>query len=77
MEDKVYQRLNLIRMISENDREYHKMLMEIRELEKKYECILQELSYEQRDDLCDFVSMCEEMSHRMLEIACTYMRFPD
>lgn len=77
MEDKVRQRMNTIRLISESDLNYHEMLIEMRDLEKKYENVIQLLSYEQRDVVCDFVSLCEEMSWRMLEVACTYMRFPE
>lgn len=54
----------------QHDPQYAQMLKEIYLLEKKYDAVLQTLSMEQQDIICDFVSKCEEMSWRMLEIAC-------
>ena len=55
----------------QSDPQYAKMLEELFVLEKKYNAVLQTLSAQQQDVICDFVSKCEEMSWRMLEIACT------
>ena len=57
--------------------EYTDMLIQCAELEAKYEAVLQMLSTEQMDIICDFLMHCEAMSDRMLELACTYMRFPE
>lgn len=54
----------------QHDPEYAMMLAELGPLEKKYDAVLQTLSMEQQDVVCDFVSQCEAMSWRMLEFAC-------
>ena len=54
----------------QHDSQYAMMLEEIRILENRYEAVLQTLSMEQQDIICDFVSQCEAMSWRMLEFAC-------
>ena len=46
-------------------------------LERKYNDVLSELTTEQMDIICDFLTHCEAMSDRLLELACTYMRFPE
>ena len=53
------------------------MLQQCAELEAKYDHVLNELSTEQMDIICDFLTHCEAMSDRLLELACTYMRFPE
>ena len=61
---------------NESYAQYQAMLAEIRILEKKYDAVLQTLSGEHRDIICDYVSLCEEMSWRMLEFACEQMKPP-
>lgn len=56
---------------------YQMMLVRIRELEKQYEEVLETLPQEQDAVIRDYVSQCEEMSTRMLEIACTLMHFSE
>ena len=46
------------------------MLVKIRTLEKKYNAVLQTLPADKQDIICDYLSLCEEMSWRMLEFAC-------
>lgn len=77
MENKVRRRMNTIDLIAKGDAEYHRMLKEVRQLEKQYDMILQTLSADQQDIVCDYLSLCEEMSERKLELACTFMRFPE
>lgn len=76
MNTEVQARMNVVEMLAKGDDVYYGMLKECRELEKKYDAVLRTLPEEQRDIVCDFVSQCEGMSWRMLEIACTHMRFP-
>lgn len=57
--------------------EYEKMLLEIRTLETEYEAALALLPQKQEDAVRDFVAQCENMSWRMLQIACSVMKFPD
>ncbi|MEE0109631.1 MAG: hypothetical protein UEP57_01905 [Oscillospiraceae bacterium] len=77
MDEQVQRRMKLIELLAKGDEEYSRMLRENRELERKHDEVLQTLPTEQRDAVCDFVTQCEEMSWRMLELACTYMRFPE
>ncbi len=77
MDEQVQRRMKLIELLAKGDEEYSRMLRENRELERKHDEVLQTLLTEQRDAVCDFVTQCEEMSWRMLELACTYMRFPE
>ena len=77
MDEQVQRRMKLIELLAKGDEEYSRMLRENRELERKHDEVLQTLPTEQRDAVCDFVTQCEEMSWRILELACTYMRFPE
>ena len=53
----------------QTDSEYHSMLMALRELESKYDAIISKLECHEQDIICDYVSLCEGMSWRALEIA--------
>ena len=55
--------------IGQSEEQYAKMLGEMKEIEANYQSLLQTLSNDQQDIICDFVSQCEGMSWRMLEIA--------
>lgn len=68
-------RLKTLWDISQADPEYKIMLEENRELERRYELVLRGLSPEDQDAVCDFVSQCEAMSWRILEIAAQKMIF--
>lgn len=76
MDNDVYKRMGVIDAIAKGDDEYSDMLKELRILETRYFTVLDSLSVEQQNIICDFVSQCEGMSFRKLELACTYMRFP-
>lgn len=75
--DDVKRRCRCLEMLAMGDDQYYGMLKELRVLEKRYYEVLGALSSQQQDVICDFVSQCEAMSHRMLELACIYMRFPE
>ena len=77
MDDRVKQRMLAIDILAKENSEYRKMLRENAELERKFNAVLSELSTEQMDIICDFLMHCETMSDRLLELACTYMRFPE
>lgn len=77
MDDRTRKRMAAVEQLANADPAYNQMLGELRQLERKYEIVLQSLTREQMNDVCDFVSMCEEMSWRMLELACTHMVFPE
>ena len=63
--------------LSQMDGRYRKMLMDIRALEKEYEAAIAMLPQKQEDLVREYVSQCEAMSWRMLQIACAIMQFPD
>ena len=63
--------------LGKTDLQYRLMLEELREKEKEYGKVLGTLSEEQCDIVCDYVSLCEAMSWRMLEVACLLMEFPE
>ena len=62
--------------MAQKDPQYAQMLKQLGELEQRYEEVLQTLPTEQQDVICDFVSQCEAMSWRMLEIACEDRKKP-
>lgn len=72
----IRKKIDRVELLAKQDPESNRMLGEIRLLERKYNAALKNLSAEQMDDVCDFVSMCEDMSWRMLELACEHMVFP-
>ena len=63
--------------MAQKDPQYAQMLKQLGELEQRYEEVLQTLPTEQQDVICDFVSQCEAMSWRMLEIACEERKKPE
>ena len=70
-------RWEILHLVGNVDSKYTEMFQQCAELEAKYDHVLNELSTEQMDIICDFLTHCEAMSDRLLELACTYMRFPE
>lgn len=70
-----YQRLQTLWDVAQTDKQYRGMLSQIREQEKMYEKALNKLSREDSDAVRDFVSLCEGMNWRILEIAAQRMVF--
>ena len=70
-------RRDIINYMAKTDGRYSQMLRRCVELEAKYDIVLNEVTTEQMDIICDFLTHCEAMSDRLLELACTYMRFPE
>lgn len=77
MEKKIRQRMNVIDLLARGDASYFAMLKKLRKLENQYDAVLQTLPADQQDIICDYLTLCEEMSERKLELACTFMRFPE
>lgn len=77
MERGIQQRKLAVELLAGENSQYQMMLQENAELERKFNAVLSELSTEQMDIICDFLTHCEAMSDRLLELACTYMRFPE
>lgn len=62
--------------ISQTEPKYREMLLQIRTMENAYEEALSLLPKEQEAAVRDYISQCEAMSWRMLQIACAVMAFP-
>lgn len=77
MDHNVRTRMNTIELLAKSDAEYCRMIRQMRERERNYDAILQTLPNDQQDAVCDFVSQCEDMSRRKLELACIHMRFSE
>ena len=69
------QRLQTLWDISQTEPAYKDMLNEMRQLEKRYEEVIEKMEDADREIVCDFVSLCEAMSWRILEIASQRMVF--
>lgn len=76
MDDLVERRMDLIEQLSKNDMKYKGMHKQLVILERQFDRVISSLPHEGQDIVCDFVMLCEEMSPRQLEIACTHMEFP-
>jgi len=61
-----------IEQIAAEDPQYRQMLLDMRAIEKRYNAVLATLARDDQNAICDFVSQCEEMSWRMLELACLH-----
>lgn len=61
--------------LSQTDPEYREMLLQMRQLETAYDGVLASLPEDQEDVIREFVSQCEAMSWRVLQIACMQMQF--
>lgn len=70
IDDNVSKKAWKIWAVGQSEEQYARMLVQMKEMEARYEAVLQTLSNEQQDVICDFISQCEGMSWRMLEIAC-------
>ena len=69
-------KLDVIDDIARSDAKYSRMLRKCRKVEKQFDEVVRKLSYEEQDVVWDFVMLCETMSRHVLELACTYMDFP-
>ena len=61
--------------MTQSDLKYRIMMRQLKKLEGKLERIMQGLAYEDRDVIGDFIALSEDMSSRMLEVACEQMEF--
>lgn len=68
-------RLETLWDVSQTDPDYKKMLDQMRELERVYEQVIEKMVDTDRDIVCDYISLCEGMSWRILEIASEKMIF--
>lgn len=59
-----------IEKLAAEDRQYQQLLRENKLLEKRFDQMVRCLNDEQRAIAWDYVMNCEDMSRRMLELAC-------
>lgn len=71
MRNTIKERMNIVAKLAQDDIPYRQMQIDMRAIERKYNAVLSKLSAEDQNSVCDFVSQCEEMSWRMLELACS------
>ena len=64
--------LRAINILANADKEYLAALKEVRTLENQCDKIIASLPSDQQAALWDYLMLCESMSMRKLEIACTY-----
>lgn len=77
MDNCVKRRMQAVETLAWDNAQYKAMLQENAVLERKFHAVLSELTTQQMDTICDFLIHCETRSDQLLEIACTYMRFPE
>ena len=58
------------------DNHYQKLLRACREAEADYTAIRDSLSEDQREQLERYISLCEELQHRLTTLACQIPREP-
>ena len=58
------------------DDHYQKLLRACREAEADYTAIRDSLSEDQREQLERYISLCEELQHRLTTLACQIPREP-
>jgi hypothetical protein len=68
--------MDTVEKTAAEDPKYRQMLLDMRAIEKRYNEVLATLARDDQNAICDFVSQCEEMSWRMLELACTIKESP-
>lgn len=76
MDPKVRENMESVEKMAAADPQYRQMLLDMRAIEKRYNEVLATLARDDQNAICDFVSQCEEMSWRMLELACTIKESP-
>ena len=69
------EKLDYIDLLVAEDFRYREMLSRCSALEKRFDAMVKALPEESRALAWDFVMLCEDMSRRALEIACTHMEF--
>ena len=63
--------------MAQSDPMYRLLLLRLKAVDREFERIMMGLSNRDRDVISDYVSLCEEMSSRMLEVACENMELSE
>lgn len=66
-------KLAFVDALSGIDKEYNEMMRQCAALEKRFDAMVAELPQEQQELAWDFIMLCENMSYRKLQLACTYL----
>ena len=72
MDGQMRVKMEEIEQMAAEDPQYRQMLLDMRATEKRYNSALATLARDDQNAICDFGSQCEEMSWRMLELACLH-----
>lgn len=72
----VQQKINVVEAIAKGDEVYIDLFSKLKRLEQVFFEIEPSIPPEHRDVMWDYFGLCEDMTHRLLEIACKYMNFP-
>ena len=70
METIVTDRMEQVEETARHDLRYQQLLQENKVLEKRFDQMVRRLSDEERAIAWDYVMHCEDMSRRLLELAC-------
>ena len=70
MEAIVTDRMEQVEETARHDLRYQQLLQENKVLEKRFDQMVRRLSDEERAIAWDYVMHCEDMSKRLLELAC-------
>lgn len=70
MEDK----LAKIEELTEKDLQYRRMMQDYKALEKKFDKMVGQLPDDVRGVVWDYVMLCEDISVRKLQLACTMIK---
>lgn len=77
MDTKRRTNMDKIEELAKTDLKYRQMLQDMRAIERQYNAVLAALPSQDQSAVCEFVSQCEEMSFRLLELACEHMEFSE
>ena len=70
METMITEKIEWAEEAARHDPQYQQLLRENKVLEKRFDQMIRRLSDEERGIAWDYVMNCEDMSRRLLELAC-------
>lgn len=76
MDENTQKKLKVLEAIANGGETYRQMFQEYRTAEEHFKHLESLLPQEQRDIFWDYLGSCEDLSRRMLELACLHMMFP-
>lgn len=76
IEPYIQRRLDILEAIARGDETYRQMFEVYKELEESFHAVEAQIPAEQLDVILDYFGICDAMTHRVTELACEYMEFP-